>query len=46
MNPFADLVRNLGPVRLAALAGTAIAVVGFFIFLVSRLSTGSMSLLY
>lgn len=46
MNPFADLVRNLGPVRLAALAGTAIAVIGFFIFLVSRLSTGSMSLLY
>jgi flagellar M-ring protein FliF len=46
MNPFADLVRNLGPVRLAALVGTSIAVVGFFIFLVSRLSTGSMSLLY
>jgi len=46
MNPFADLIRNLGPVRLAALVGTAIAVIGFFIFLVSRLSTGSMSLLY
>lgn len=46
MNPFADLIRNLGPIRLAALAGTGIAVVGFFIFLVSRLSTGSMSLLY
>lgn len=46
MNPFADLIRNLGPVRLAALAGTGIAVVGFFIFLVSRLSTGSQSLLY
>lgn len=46
MNPFADLIRNLGPVRLAALVGTAVAVVGFFIFLVTRLSTGSMSLLY
>lgn len=46
MNPFADLIRNLGPVRLAALVGTGIAVVGFFIFLVSRLSTGSQSLLY
>lgn len=46
MNPFADLIRNLGPVRLAALVGTGIAVVGFFIFLVTRLSTGSMSLLY
>ncbi|MEQ8397716.1 flagellar basal-body MS-ring/collar protein FliF [Thalassobaculum sp.] len=46
MNPFADLIRNLGPMRLAALVGTGVAVVGFFIFLVSRLSTGSMSLLY
>ncbi len=46
MNPFADLIRNLRPVRLAALVGTAIAVISFFIFLVSRLSTGSMSLLY
>ncbi|MCR9175256.1 MAG: flagellar basal-body MS-ring/collar protein FliF [Alphaproteobacteria bacterium] len=46
MNPFADLIKNLGPMRLAALVGTAIATVGFFIFLVSRISTGSMSLLY
>ncbi|HEY9567989.1 MAG TPA: flagellar basal-body MS-ring/collar protein FliF [Thalassobaculum sp.] len=46
MNPFTDLIRNLGPVRMAALAGTGIAVVGFFIFLVSRLSTGGQSLLY
>lgn len=46
MNPFADLIRNLGPVRLAALVATGIAVIGFFIFLVTRLSTGSMSLLY
>ena len=42
MNPFSDLVRNLGPVRIAALGGTAIAVLGFFIFLATRLSTGSM----
>ncbi len=46
MNPFSDLVRNLGPVRIAALGGTAIAVLGFFIFLATRLSTGSMALLY
>src|SRR3546814_2420059 len=46
MNPFTDLIRNLGPVRMAALAGTGIAVVGFFIFLVSRLPTGGQSLLY
>ena len=46
MNPFSDLVRNLGPVRIAALGATAIAVLGFFIFLATRLSTGSMALLY
>ena len=46
MNPIAELIRQLGPVRLAALAATGIAVVGFFIFLSSRLSTGGMALLY
>lgn len=46
MNPFVDLIRNLGPIRVAALVGTAVAVLGFFIFLASRLSTGGMGLLY
>ncbi|MEQ8332908.1 flagellar basal-body MS-ring/collar protein FliF [Nisaea sp.] len=46
MNPLVDLLRNLGPIRIAALVGTAVAVLGFFIFLASRLSTGGMSLLY
>ena len=46
MNPIAVLIRQLGPVRLAALAATGIAVLGFFIFLSSRLSTGGMALLY
>lgn len=46
MNPFAELIRNLGPVRLAALVGTAVAVLGFFIFLASRLSSGGTALLY
>ena len=46
MNPIAELIRQLGPVRLAALAATGIAVLGFFIFLSSRLSTGGMALLY
>ncbi|WP_028464609.1 flagellar basal-body MS-ring/collar protein FliF [Nisaea denitrificans] len=46
MNPLVDLIRNLGPIRIAALVGTAVAVLGFFIFLASRLSTGGMSLLY
>jgi flagellar M-ring protein FliF len=46
MNPFAELLRNLGPIRVAALIATGIAVLGFFIFLSSRLSTGGMALLY
>lgn len=46
MNPIAELIKQLGPVRLAALAATGIAVLGFFIFLSSRLSTGGMALLY
>lgn len=46
MNPFADLLRNLGPVRVAALLATGIAVLGFFIFLSSRLTSGGMALLY
>ena len=46
MNPIAEFIRQLGPVRLAALAATGIAVLGFFIFLSSRLSTGGMALLY
>ena len=46
MNPIAELIRQLGPVRVAALAATGIAVLGFFIFLSSRLSTGGMALLY
>ena len=46
MNPIAELIGQLGPVRLAALAATGIAVLGFFIFLSSRLSTGGMALLY
>jgi flagellar M-ring protein FliF len=46
MNPFADLLRNLGPIRIAALIGTAVAVLGFFIFLATRLSSGGMTLLY
>jgi flagellar M-ring protein FliF len=46
MNPFANLIRNLGPVRVAALVATGIAVLGFFIFLSSRLTSGGTALLY
>ena len=46
MHPVIDLFRNLGPVRVAALVGTAFAVIGFFIFLATRVSSGGMALLY
>ncbi|MEC8584823.1 MAG: flagellar M-ring protein FliF, partial [Pseudomonadota bacterium] len=46
MHPVIDLFRNLGPVRVAALVGTAFAVIGFFIFLATRVSGGGMALLY
>ena len=46
MHPIIDLFRNLGPVRVTALVGTAFAVIGFFIFLATRVSTGGMALLY
>ena len=46
MNPFAELLRNLGPIRVAALIATTFAVLGFFIFLSTRLNTGGMALLY
>ena len=46
MYAIAELLRHLGPVRVAALAATGIAVLGFFIFLSSRLSSGGMALLY
>jgi len=39
-------LRNLGPVRLAVMGGVMIGLVGFFIYLTTRLTTGSMELLY
>ena len=46
MDPLVDLIRNLGPVRIVALIGTVVSVLGFFIFLAAQVSTGEMSLLY
>nr|WP_196242250.1 flagellar basal-body MS-ring/collar protein FliF [Azospirillum oleiclasticum] len=39
-------LRNLGPVRLAAIGGVALLLIGFFIYLTARLSTPDMELLY
>lgn len=46
MNALTATLRNLGPARLAAIAGVAIIVFGFFIFLMTRFSTHEMALLY
>lgn len=46
MHPIIELFQKLGPVRVAALIGTGFAIIGFFIFLATRMSAGSMALLY
>lgn len=46
MNPFMQTLRNLGPVRLASLAAVALALIAFFAFIGTRLTTPGMSLLY
>ena len=39
-------LRNLGPVRLAIMGAVMLGMIGFFIFLATRLATPSMVLLY
>lgn len=46
MDSFLQTLRNLGPARLAAIGGAAIAIVAVFIFGMSQWSTPNMSLLY
>ena len=46
MNPFLQQMRNLGPSRLAAMAGVAVGLIGFIIFFATRFSTPQMELLY
>ncbi len=46
MATVSDSFRNLGPVRLLAMAGIAVGFIAFFAFLVSRLTGPEMSLLY
>lgn len=40
------MLRNLGPLRLAALGGVAVVLLAFFAFVMTRLSATEMSLLY
>ena len=46
MNAFLQTLRNLGPVRLAAMGGVALLLLGFFIYVMTRLSSQDMGLLY
>lgn len=46
MNGLLDTLKSLGPMRLMALAGVALASIVFFAFLTTRLSTPDMALLY
>ncbi len=46
MNAFLQTLRNLGPVRLGAIAIVAFSLLGFFGFLTARISSSPMTLLY
>lgn len=46
VNSFAQIMRQLGPVRLATMAIVAAGMIGFFMFMTSRLATPDLSLLY
>ncbi len=46
MDTIIHAIRNLGPVRLAVMGAVMLGMVGFFIFLATRLGTPSMVLLY
>lgn len=46
MNAFLQTLRNLGPMRLAAIAIVTMSLLGFFGFLTTRISSSPMSLLY
>jgi len=46
VNAFLQSLRNLGPVRLAAIGGVGLAILAFFIYLMSRIASPQMELLY
>ncbi|MEQ8509779.1 MAG: flagellar basal-body MS-ring/collar protein FliF [Rhodospirillaceae bacterium] len=46
MNPFTQQLKNLGPARLAAMAGVAVGLIAFIIFFATRFSAQPMELLY
>ena len=46
MEDLTQTIRNLGPTRLSIIGGVVLTVIGFLIFLTSRLSSDNMELLY
>ncbi len=46
VNPFMQQLKNLGPARLAAMAGVAVGLIAFIIFFATRFSSSPMELLY
>ncbi|MBI4969266.1 MAG: flagellar M-ring protein FliF [Rhodospirillales bacterium] len=46
MNAFLQSLRNLGPLRLAAMVAVGVGMIGFIIFVTARMSTPQMELLY
>ncbi len=46
MNAFLQTLRNLGPLRLAAIALVTISLLGFFGFITTRISSSPLALLY
>ena len=46
MNSVTEFVKALGPARLAAMGAVAVALIGFFVFLMLRLSQPQLSVLY
>jgi len=46
VNAFLQTLRNLGPMRLGAIALVTFSLLGFFIFLTARISSSPMTLLY
>lgn len=46
MSNFVQTLRNLGPARLAPIAVVMLGLIGFFVYLVTRISTPNLALLY
>ena len=46
MNAFLQTLRNLGPMRLAAIALVTLSLLGFFVFITTRITSSPLAMLY